>query len=143
GEVQLLLPQQTETWPRTVMAVIAWENAEQAQSTVVFEQAEPRANYRVIYHTTLGSGVQLPAGASPTIGAASLPDNTVLLQRQPGEITMAYADVLLNGDESEFASWFQEEGDALREQIGKAYKDEQRADPDLELTNLEWFNGED
>ncbi len=143
GEVQLLLPQQTETWPRTVMAVIAWENAEQAQSTMVFEQAEPRANYRVIYQTTLGSGVQLPAVASPTIGAASLPDNTVLLQRQPGEITMAYADVLLNGEESEFASWFQEEGDALREQIGKAYKDEQRADPDLELTNLEWFNGED
>lgn len=143
GEVQLLLPQQTEVWPRTVMAVVGWQNAEQAQSTLVLEQADPRENYRVVYQTTLASGVQLPAVASPTIGAATLPENTPLLQRQPAEITAAYADVVLNGDDSDFASWFQEEGDALREQIGKDWKDAQRAKPEFELTNLEWFNGDD
>lgn len=143
GDVQLLLPQQTESWPRTVMAVVAWENAEQAQATLVFEQTDARQNYRLVYQTTLASGVQVPAVASPSIGAASLPDNTVLLQHQPGEITMAYADVLLNGNESDYASWFQQEGDALREQIGKAWKDEQRAKPEFELTDLEWFNSED
>lgn len=143
GEVQLLLPQQTESWPRTVMAVLAWENAEQAQSTLVFQQASPRENYKVVYQTALASGVQVPAVASPTIGAASLPGDTPLLQRQPSEITTAYADVLINGDESEFAGWFQEDGDALREQIGKAWKDEQRAKPEYELTNLEWSSGED
>jgi len=143
GDVQLLLPQQTESWPRTVMAVVASENAEQAQSTLVFQQANARENYKVVYQTTLASGVQVPAVASPTIGAASLPLDTPLLQRQPSEVTMAYADVLINGDESEFAGWFREDGDALREQIGRAWKDEQRAKPEYELTNLEWFSGED
>lgn len=143
GEVQLLLPQQTEIWPRTVIAVVGWEDAARAQSALVFEQTNARQNYRVMYQTALASGVQLPAVASPTIGAASLPLDTPLLQRPAEDITMAYADVLLHGTESEYASWFQQEGDALREQIGKAWKDEQRADPDLELTNLEWINGED
>lgn len=143
GGVQLLLPQQTEIWPRTVMAVVAWQDAERAQSMLVFEQSEARENYRVVYQTTLASGVQVPAVASPSIGAASLPDNTPLLQREPAAITTAYADVLMNGDDSEFASWFQEDGDALREHFGKAWKDEQRANPDLELISLAWSNGED
>ncbi|MCH1882779.1 hypothetical protein [Agrococcus sp. ARC_14] len=143
GDVQLLLPQQTESWPRTVMAVVAWEDTAQAQSTLVFEQPDPRQPYRVVYQTSLASGVQVPAVASPTIGAASLPDNTPLLQRPAREITMAYADVLLRGDDSEYASWFREEGDALREQFGKAWKDEQRADPDLELTELDWSANDD
>jgi hypothetical protein len=143
GEVQLLLPQQTESWPRTVMAVVAWEDTARAQSTLVFRQGDPREPYRVVYQATLASGVQVPAVASPSIGAASLPGDTPLLQRRPDEVTMAYADVLINGDDSDYASWFQEEGDALREQIGKAWKDEQRAKPEYELTNLEWFADED
>ncbi|WP_146792149.1 hypothetical protein [Agrococcus baldri] len=143
GEVQLLLPQQTEIWPRTVMAVVAWEDEAQAQSTLVFQQNDPRENYRVVYQSTLASGVQVPAVASPTIGAASLPMDTPLLQHPAQDITMAYADVLLRGDDSEYASWFREEGDAFREQFGRAWKDEQRANPDLELTNLEWFADDD
>ncbi|WP_092665536.1 hypothetical protein [Agrococcus carbonis] len=143
GEVQLLLPQQTETWPRTVMAVVAWEDSARAQSTLVFRQTDAREPYRLVYQATLASGVQVPAVASPTIGAASLPGDTPLLQRRPDEVTMAYADVLINGEDSEYASWFQEEGDALREQIGKAWKDEQRAKPEYELTDLEWFADED
>ena len=143
GEVQLLLPQQTEMWPRTVMAVVAWQDASRAQSMLVFEQTEPRQNYRVVYQTTLASGAQVPAVASPTIGAASLPGDTPLLQRQPDEITMAYADMLVRGEDSEYASWFQEAGDVLREQFGRAWKDEQLADPNLELTNLEWSSSDD
>ncbi|WP_143143669.1 hypothetical protein [Agrococcus sp. Marseille-P2731] len=138
GEVQLLLPQQTEVWPRTAMAVVAWEDGAQAQSALVFQQADARSDYRLIYQMTLASGVQLPAVASPTIGAASLPLDTPLLVRRPSEITFAYADMLINGDDSSYASWFRQEGDALREQFGRDWKDEQRELPEYELTNLEW-----
>lgn len=143
GDVQLLLPQQTESWPRTVMAVVGWEDEAQAQSALVFEQADARSNYRLVYQMTLASGVQLPAVASPTIGAASLPGDTPLLQHRPTEITAAYADVLVQGDDSEYASWFQEDGDALREQTGRAWKDEQRELPEYELSDLEWTSSED
>ncbi|WP_413319501.1 hypothetical protein AA0Z99_03510 [Agrococcus sp. 1P02AA] len=138
GEVQLLLPQQTEAWPRTAMAVVAWQDGAQAQSALVFQQVDARSDYRLVYQMTLASGVQLPAVASPTIGAASLPLDTPLLARRPSEITFAYADMLLNGDDSRFSSWFQEEGDALREQFGRAWKDEQRELPEYELTTLDW-----
>ncbi len=143
GDVQLLLPQQTETWPRTVLAVVGWQDEAQAQATLVFEQPDARSDYRLVYQTTLASGVQVPAVASPSIGAASLPGNTPLLLRPPAEITAAYADVILRGEESEFDSWFQAEGDALREQVGRPWKDEQQARPEYELTNLEWFAEED
>lgn len=143
GDVQLLLPQQTEIWPRTVMAVVGWQDAAQAQAALVFEQGDARSNYRLVYQMTLASGVQLPAVASPTIGAASLPGDTPLLQRPASEITAAYADVLLQGDESEYASWFQSDGDALREQIGRGWKDEQRQLPEYELSELNWSSSED
>lgn len=143
GDVQLMLPQQTEVWPRTVMAVIGWQDPARAQSALVFEQEDARAEYRLIYQTTLASGVQLPAVASPTIGAASLPGDTPLLQRQPTEITAAYADVLLNGDESEFASWFREDGDTLRADLGRAAKDELTQRPEFALSTLEWGASED
>ncbi|MGC5077511.1 hypothetical protein [Agrococcus sp. DT81.2] len=138
GEVQLLLPQQTEVWPRTVMAVVGWEDPARAQSALVFEQSDARENYRLMYQTTLASGVQLPAVASTTIGAASLPGNTPLLLHQPDQIASAYASVLLNGDESEYAAWFEEEGDALREALGRPAKDQLRQQPEFELSNLEW-----
>ncbi|MCR8670901.1 hypothetical protein NWP09_07050, partial [Agrococcus sp. HG114] len=143
GEVELLLPQQTEVWPRSVMAVIGWQDGAQAQSALMFQQADARSNYELVYMMTLASGVQLPAVASPTIGAASLPGDTPLLQRKPNEITAAYADVLLNGAESQFNSWFREEGDALRAEIGRPAKDTMRALPEFELSNLEWSAAED
>jgi hypothetical protein len=143
GDVELLLPQQTEIWPRSVMAIVGWQDGTQAQSALMFQQADARSNYKLVYVTTLASGVQLPAVASPTIGAASLPGDTPLLQRRPNEITAAYADVLLNGVDSQFNSWFREEGDALRAEIGRPAKDAQRALPEFELSNLEWSAAED
>lgn len=143
GEVQLLLPQQRESWPRTVLAVVGWQDDAQAQSALVFEQADARSNYRLVYQTTLGSGVQVPAVASPTIGAATLPGDTPLLLHQPDEITAAYADVLINGQQSDFNDWFQREGDALREQVGQAWKAGQQSRPEYELTEMEWFAEED
>ena len=143
GDVQLLLPQQTEIWPRSVMAVIGWQDGAQAQSALMFQQADARSDYRLVYMTTLASGVQLPAVASPTIGAASLPGGTPLLLRPPKEITAAYADVLLNGAESQYNDWFREEGDALRAEIGRPAKDQMRALPEFELSNIEWTAAED
>ncbi|WP_306231210.1 hypothetical protein [Agrococcus beijingensis] len=143
GEVELLLPQQTEIWPRSVMAIVGWQDGTQAQSALTFQQADARSDYKLVYITTLASGVQLPAVASPTIGAASLPGDTPLLQRRPNEITAAYADVLLNGAESQFNAWFREEGDALRAEIGRPAKDAQRALPEFELSTLEWSAAED
>ncbi|MBO1769038.1 hypothetical protein JQT67_02460 [Agrococcus sp. TF02-5] len=143
GDVELLLPQQTEVWPRSVMAVVGWQDGAQAQSALMFQQPDARSNYRLVYMTTLASGVQLPAVASPTIGAASLPGDTPLLLHQPNEITGAYADVILNGTDSQYNAWFREEGDALRAEIGRPAKDAMRALPEFELSNLEWSVAED
>lgn len=142
GEIELLLPQQTETWPRTVLAVVGWQDDTQTQAALMFEQASARTNYRLVYQTSLVSGVQLPPVASPTIGAASLPQDTPLLQQRPSQVTMAYADFLLRGQDSEYAAWFADE-DPLDAVIGRTFKDEQIAKPEFELSNLEWSAAED
>ena len=49
--------------------------------------------------------------------ALALPEFKGLVM-PPGQVAAAYADVLLKGDASEFATMFDPEGDVLREQLG-------------------------
>ena len=55
---------------------------------------------------------------------------------------MAYADLLLNGAESQYAGWFAE-GDPLNEAVGRAAKDAKRALPEYQLSDLTWTAEED
>ncbi len=49
---------------------------------------------------------------------------------------------MLNGDESEFASWFTPD-DPLNQSIGRATKDETAQRPEFELTDLSWSASDD
>ncbi|WP_430592692.1 hypothetical protein [Humidisolicoccus flavus] len=139
GEVSLLLPQQQDAWPRTVFAVVGWQDDTRTPSAMMFVQSNARENYKITSMFELVPGSTIPEVASAEIGAVALPPSTPLLKFTPDSIAPAYADVLLNGDASESTSMFDLEGDALNESIGKAAKDAQVES--LPTASIEFTNG--
>ena len=70
-----MLPQQTETWPRTVFAIIKVEGDETiAPVALMLTQARPGADYKVSYAITLEPSARIPDLAPASVGApASIP----------------------------------------------------------------------
>jgi hypothetical protein len=128
GPVKLTLPQQTDSWPRTVFAVIQDDTDDTVPSIALFlEQDDARTPYKVKYAVTLEPSQKIPDVAQANVGAARLlPDNPVL-RLTPTEIALAYADILDKDVESESYADFEAEGDGLRSAVGAAFKSSLRA----------------
>jgi hypothetical protein len=129
NNVILALPQATDTWPRTVYAIVQNKDVEGAPTQALFlVQETPRENYTVRYAMNIVSSEPLPEVAPAGIGAARLEPDVKLLTMRPADVAAAYADVLAKGDASEFAEAFQKEGDSVRDQFGPAVQDKAKAD---------------
>ncbi|WP_309619910.1 hypothetical protein [Salinibacterium sp.] len=128
GPVKLTLPQRTDTWPRTVFAVIQNDTDETIPSIALFlEQADPRSQYRVLYTITLEPSQKIPDVAQADVGADRLLPDTPVLSTTPTEIALAYADILAKDVDSESYADFEAEGDTLRVAVGPTYKASVRA----------------
>lgn len=111
----LILPQATDTWPRTVMSVVQDEaDPSVAPTAIVLVQESPRVNYHVEYAVRLEPQAEIPEVAPATIGAAQLPPDSAFLLLPPDQLAAAYADIITNGEASEFAPLFDADGDTLR-----------------------------
>jgi len=123
-QVCVALPQQTESWPRTVFAVVAEDcEAKAAPQALTLVQDSARDDYKVAYDVSLEAAAKIPSLAPTTVGAALLAPNSKLLTIQPDQIAAAYADILSKDEDSRYDDLFQSENDGLRSTIGKAYKD--------------------
>lgn len=129
GKITLTLPQQVDSWPRTVFAVVQDQTAGTKVSPVgvMLLQETARDPYKVDYLVGLEAGAQIPRVAPATIGAARLAPDVKLLTMEPDELAAAYADILKSADASPSAKLFQKDGDTLRDKIGKPYKDAKAA----------------
>lgn len=117
--VQVTLPQQTKTWPRTVFTVV--QNP--ADKTVppvalMLEQQSPRDEFKVEYATALEANTVLPHLAPADVGAPGLDPDVKLLALEPSKVAMAYGDILDKGAASASAELFDLKNDALVGLIG-------------------------
>ncbi|MGN6327174.1 hypothetical protein [Pseudolysinimonas sp.] len=126
GKVSIVLPQQTDTWPRAVFAVVQGAaDAKTPPVALMLQQSAPRENYKVTYATALE--LDVPAVAPATIGSQRQPaDNKIGILR-PEQLAAAYGDTLINGDKSKYAEDFQTEGDKLAPAIGSSYKADKKS----------------
>ena len=128
GPVKLTLPQRTDTWPRTVFAVIQDDTDETIPSIALFlEQEDARSQYKVMYAITLEPSQRIPDVAQADVGADRLLPDSPVLRITPTEIALAYADILEKDVDSEAYLDFEAEGDSLRTAVGPAYKASVRA----------------
>ncbi|GIT79309.1 hypothetical protein LLS1_09780 [Leifsonia sp. LS1] len=129
--IVLSLPQATDSWPRTVVAVIEMpkdaEGKDQAPQALTLVQDSPRDNYMVEYAISLEPKAKVPNLAPASIGAAAVRPDSKLLALPPNQVAAAYGDVLMNGDQSKYASLFSADGDTLRTAVGAEWKAQQKA----------------
>lgn len=130
--IVLSLPQATDTWPRSVTAVVDTpkdaQGAAQAPIALTLVQQTPRDNYLVTYAVSLEPKAKVPNLAPASIGSAVVPPDSKLLKLPPKDLAAAYADVLMKGDASPSAALFDPAGDTLRTQVGADWKAKQKAD---------------
>lgn len=131
GPLELSLPQATDSWPRTVTAVLKMPNDSagkaQAPLALALVQQTPRDNYMVEYAIALEPNVKVPNLAPASIGAAVVPPDSKLLKVKPNEISAAYGDILLHGDKSTWYPSFDLTDDKLVAQVGASWKQQEQA----------------
>ncbi|MEO7121676.1 MAG: hypothetical protein ABI400_00875 [Lacisediminihabitans sp.] len=128
GEVEVALPQQSNSWPRTVFTVLGHPKDKTfAPVALMLQQETPRDNYKVTYAMGLEAKVVLPKMASAQIGAPQLlPDNKFYLL-SPGKVGAAYGDILLKGPSSEYAKYFDTSNDRFAKVQGFDAKQTRKA----------------
>lgn len=114
-----------EGWPRW-FATVTDDGADRSPSLVVLRSQDARDPYRVWASPSLLPGASLPTTGTPSDGVAVVGlDEDTNLPATPADVASRYADVLLRGDASEFASAFAP--DSYREGITAALADQTRA----------------
>ena len=127
GPVQVTLPQQNDTWPRTVFTVIK----DAADDTVppmalMLVQASARENYKVVYAVALEANAPTLKTAAAEVGTQRLNPDVKVLTVPPSQVAAEYGDILLKGKDSDFYSKFDIENDSLEKSIGAAAKAERK-----------------
>lgn len=129
GPVQLTLPQQTDSWPRTVFTIILDETDSTVAPIALFlEQASPRENYKVSYSMNLEPSVVFPDVAAASAGTSRLAADSGLLRSSPTEVALDYAEILEQDVDSDSYLDFDAEGDSLRVNVGLAVKNKEKAE---------------
>jgi hypothetical protein len=121
--VRITLPQQNDSWPRTVFIVLQDENdSSVAPTALMLIQDNPREQYKAHYALQLEPGAVIPNVAPANVGTNRLDADSKLLEVAPETIGINYSDVLMNDVDSEFVDQFDTESDLLRVQVGRPVK---------------------
>lgn len=119
GDVELSLPQQSDTWPRTVFTVVQKpQDASVPPVAMMLVQNTPRDEYKVDYAMALEAKAVLPDVAPANIGTPRLPPDVKLSLLAPSRIAPAYGDIIDKGTTSEYAKYFDLAKDKLIGMIG-------------------------
>jgi hypothetical protein len=127
GEIILTLPEQSDTWPRTIFATIddprvADDGKTFAPVALVLVQDDPRAQYKANFVMRLAPGVVVPEVAPANVGAVRVPPESKFLSVAPEVLSAGYGDILLTDTASASYELFEPAGDQLRADFGLAYK---------------------
>jgi len=112
--VQIVLPQTTGTWPRTLMTVVESADAATPTTTIMMmTQQTPWEEYKASYVGNLEASTNLPELAAPYVGATQVPPDSSFLVMPPEKVAAAYADVINNGQNSASFAKFDTANDLL------------------------------
>ncbi|MGF3055443.1 glycosyl transferase [Microbacterium sp. YY-01] len=129
--VRILVPQAFQAWPRTTMLLVEDSEDETVPPIILtMTQQDPWSNYKVSYLAEMQAAAELPDLPPAWMGAKLTPPDSPFLVLPPGELAEAFADVVDNGDSSQWrglfgksAMEFAETVQASRASITKALAD--------------------
>ncbi|MCT9820292.1 glycosyl transferase [Microbacterium sp. W1N] len=113
SDIKLLLPEAYAGWPRSFFAVVA-DATTGTDKVMAVTQADPWSNYKLSSIADLVT--EAARNVAPAyIGAQQVQPDSPFLMIAPQELAAAYADVIDNGDASQYAGLFAD--DSFRAQV--------------------------
>lgn len=128
GDVEVVLPQQNDGWPRSVFTVVQPADTNAAPVAMMLVQDSARENYKVHYLITLEPGLVVPPVAPAEIGSVQLNSDNGLGLLRPDQLADSYGAVLIQGEAAPDFAKFDAESDSLRADIGYDAKQKRKAD---------------
>ncbi|NMM99100.1 MULTISPECIES: hypothetical protein [Bifidobacterium] len=111
---QTVIPTE-DGWPRTIFDITTTTEDQQAKRLLVLSQDSAQQNYKLVAMARLFDGAQLPKFEVPTIGSKMGTAKDDNLVATPADALAQYADVLQNGDKSQYAANFAD--DVMRQEL--------------------------
>lgn len=100
-EVEVVLPEATDRWPRTVLMLSKGTSDDTVPPVILtMTQADPWSNYKVTDMAEMSADAVFPDVAAAWLGTSLVPQDSAFLRVAPGEVSAAFADVVDSGDKS-------------------------------------------
>jgi len=117
-KVKILLPEATDVWPRSVLALTVSEADDTVPPVLLtMTQDDPWSPYRVSEMADMPASAQFPDVAPAWLGTTKVPDESPFLALAPDRTAEAFADFVDKGDKSEFAGRFDETAEKLAQSV--------------------------
>lgn len=106
--IEVLLPQATDEWPRTVLALTKSKSDDTVPPVILtMTQADPWSEYKVTNMAEMQASSEVPELAPAWLGTSLITENaSAFLALAPGEVAAAFADIVDSGEKSEYRSQF-------------------------------------
>ncbi|TPW75455.1 hypothetical protein [Schumannella soli] len=128
ASVEVDLPQQNASWPRTVFAVVVDpKQPTVAPMSLMLVQESARSQYKAEYVIPLEAKAKVPDLAPADLGASRVKPDVKYLKIEPSKLVDAYAGILLQDTAAPDYDFFDADGDALRTALGASYKAQRKA----------------
>lgn len=97
-DVEVVLPEATDRWPRTTLLLSKSADDETVPPVLLtMTQQDPWSNYKVTNIAEMSADAVFPDVAAAWLGTALVPDDSAFLSIAPGELAAAFADVVDTG----------------------------------------------
>jgi hypothetical protein len=106
--VEILLPQATDAWPRTVLMLSKSSDDTVAPVILTMTQQDQWSNYKVTNIAETQASVEVPNLAPAWAGTTLVPPDLTFLALAPGDLAEAFADVVDAGEKSTYYDLFDE-----------------------------------
>ena len=121
AEFNLILPQATDAWPRTLFAVLKEKGSTLPPTALTLVQDAPRAAYTVRYAMALVPRAEVPDLPNAILGASRIDAEAPVLRVAPAKLAEDYGRLLKDGDD-EVADEFATTSDELVKGVGEKAK---------------------
>ncbi|WP_336645422.1 glycosyl transferase [Microbacterium sp. USHLN186] len=116
--VKILLPEATDSWPRTVLALTVSEKDDTVPPVLLMmTQADPWSNYRITQMADMPASAEFPDVAPAWLGTTRVPEESPFLALAPAQLAEAFSSYVDEADKSEFAGRFNETAEKLAASI--------------------------
>ncbi len=117
--IEVLLPQATDSWPRTVLVLSKSKSDETVPPVILtMTQSDPWTNYKVANVAEMQASAEVPTLAPAWLGTSLITENAAaFLALSPDDVATAFADVVDAGEKSEHYGLFDPVAITLAESI--------------------------